>query len=396
MSGKNTSIKISKSLLCKVAKLYKVNEKQRPFVASSTYKTLAPFLLEQIMYQEKAKKKLVGWPIAKLFFTSIALEQSTPMKVAQQKAATIYALSTQKPSTIYSLTGGLGVDDVCLSNYFDKVISIDTNSFLNDIARYNFNELGIHNIQRQTVSAEEFIAINNIKNSLFYIDPDRRAETNHNNKNVSSFAPNIFKIIPELIKKCNHIFVKLSGATDITWIEKHLQPSQIYVFSLNKEVKEILVVIDGKYKKSNISFISISSKNTFECKESELITLNNMTSTTPTSHILKLDGLFTKSLYLRNNLKPISKNTFFYFCKSKNASDFGKLLSVIWSFDGSFKQLENKLKNEKILHSSVLTRNWKLNSNQTKNKLNLLESNEYQLLIFGEGNKIKAFFCKFK
>src|SRR5690606_30410619 len=97
-------------------------------------------------------------------------EQSTSEAVAEYKAT---LLSGKK---LLVLGAGIGIDDIAFSKTFEKITSIEPNIELNDVSRFNFNQLSIHNIERIDKNALEFLSLNTETFDCIYSDPDRRDE----------------------------------------------------------------------------------------------------------------------------------------------------------------------------------------------------------------------------
>lgn len=142
------------------------------------------------------------------------------------------------------LAGGLGVDDWAFSRSFNHVLSIDPDEELNAIARYNFNLMDCTNIERLTLTAEEFLQDNNQRFDLVYIDPDRRQDGKRQIL-LSEHQPDVMALMPHLKKISSRILVKCSPLFDHEMAARETgQLDAIYILSQKGEVKEMLLSID--------------------------------------------------------------------------------------------------------------------------------------------------------
>lgn len=384
MSRKGNHLINNDDIQNKIAHLLTINKSRREFVASNLYPNEASFILEQIICQRKAIEKLPVFYSTQCLYTQKSLEQATSEKVAQWKAQFITAATTH-PNCL-CLTGGLGVDDYFLSNYFKNITSLDIDSELNEIVEYNLNQLSVKNIKRIELSCEEYLKLNSVSNSVIYIDPDRRPALISNNKNVSQFAPNILTIVPDLINNRNSVFIKLSGATDIDWIVNNLSNlKEIIVVSENHEVKEIFIHLEPNYNKTyNLSAVELGNSENLICYDEPTIS-QLKSQLNGSKYIFRPYSEIVKTNLLRDHKISISPNTYFFLTDDVSLTQFGTLYEVKQNVQLSLKKIKAFLNKHSITEASVISRNSKLNSAQTKKFLNLGESDNTWVFTLGKG-----------
>lgn len=395
MHRKNKAINLNEGTYLKIANLLSINAEQRPFVASRVYKEEASFLLEQIACQEKAKVKLKTYHKHKCFYTKLSLEQSTHERVAKYKSKLIASYSGNNLHLL-SMTGGLGVDDYFLSKYFNRVTSLDIDENLNQLARFNFDKLKAHNIDRLTDDSLNYKHHLNLEHSVLYIDPDRRWEETSNNKKVENFSPNIINLLPEIKDLALPVWIKLPGVIDIKWIQDQVLPSQIWVIAYKNEVKEVLILIHGKFNdQGEVKYVILDDQNEIIKDESSLQELIKHFLPSEGQYIFKPNVAFRKAQQLKNLKEAISPNTNLYFTESKTYKSLGLYQKIIWSYHGSLNKLKKELLKKGITSASVLGRNTKLNSLQLKAFFKLSESIDHQLIVCGsDKGKITAYFTR--
>lgn len=205
---------------------------------------LAVFVAEQSGLATKAKIKLPAFSKANCIYTPRSLEQCTNESVAEYKASKIGG------EILLTLAAGLGADDFALSKRFKRVVSVDNDPILNQIATHNFRSLGILNIERVTSDAETFIQTTKDKFDAIYIDPDRRTD-NERQILLSEHRPDVISLMPLLLETAKHVWIKCSPLYDIDMALKEIGTiSEIYCISLKGEVKEMLLYVEDHITKT--------------------------------------------------------------------------------------------------------------------------------------------------
>lgn len=168
----------------------------------------APLIASQVKYLQKAKAKLPSYYDAGCVIPSLAFEQSSGELAAANK--------DYLGEVCVDLTCGLGVDSFYLSKKFKKVISIERDPVLAEIAKVNFKLLGADNIEVVNSSAEEFVAENKgLRVDLVYADPDRRGENGRKLVTLADCSPDMEALLPSLEAMSPVIVVKLSPMFDV-------------------------------------------------------------------------------------------------------------------------------------------------------------------------------------
>ncbi|MCC6818732.1 MAG: RsmD family RNA methyltransferase, partial [Bacteroidia bacterium] len=136
----------------------------------------------------------------------------------------------------------MGIDDIALSKQFKEVVSVELNNELNNISIFNFNQLQIDNIDRITISAEEYLKQSNDHFDLIYIDPDRRSEEKRQIL-LSEHQPNIVELLPQLLNISNKVAIKTSPLYDHNVALQELSNiTDLIAISRFGEMKEMLIL----------------------------------------------------------------------------------------------------------------------------------------------------------
>lgn len=221
------------------------NEKIDPFELSLKHKEILGIPVElianQITARKKAKAKLPEWYKTEgiIFPPTLSMEQCSSEVTAKNKASIISG------DMLIDLTGGAGVDTYYLSKFFKKVIYVEQNSALCEIAKYNFNLLGANNIQVINTIAEDFINTYNKNASAIYIDPARRDENKNKVFKWSDCQPDLPQLQRPLFKIAPKILAKASPMLDIKAALNELKSvTEVHVVSVKNECKEVLYLQD--------------------------------------------------------------------------------------------------------------------------------------------------------
>lgn len=301
-------------------------------------------------------------------------------------------------NSVLDLCGGLGVDDIAFSKVFSIVVSLDSDEELNEIVKYNFKKIGINNIERITVFAEDFIANNTSKFDLVYIDADRRPAANSKKFLLSDCTPNIIELLPQLKLITNQLLIKLSPMIDLNYCKSEIENiKEIHVVSLKNEVKEVLLLIDfSKINSTLVKAINIINEQNIH----EFIELNLFDSASkesnendyfyePNASIIKanLSANYAQSL----GLKMIALNTHFFVGNELIENFFGRSFKIVESFPFSKSMMKSYLKKKGISKANISKRNFPINEAAIEKQFDLKTGGD-EYLFFTQNNQGEKLF----
>ncbi|MDJ1471486.1 class I SAM-dependent methyltransferase [Xanthocytophaga flava] len=191
----------------------------------------------QIQARQKAKSKLPSWfAIPTICYPSLlSLEQCSSESTALFKARLLSG------NTLMDLTGGMGVDTAAFSQQFEKVFYIEQNPELCEVTRYNFEQLGITNVQHISATSETWLSSFSQHVDWIYIDPARRNEAGGKVVRLQDCVPDILGLKDILFSKASHLLLKASPMLDIDVATNELKNVvKVYVVAVENEVKELL------------------------------------------------------------------------------------------------------------------------------------------------------------
>ena len=189
----------------------------------------------QVKYLQRARRKLPSYFAARCIIPSLAFEQSSSEECAAHKPLA--------GDTVLDLTCGLGVDSFALSHRFRRVVSVERNDVLADVARENFRRLGADNIEVVCDTAERFVAECAERFDCCYVDPDRRGARGEKLVRLEDCSPDVTVLLPRLREIARTVCIKASPMFDIDEAFRLFGECCVEAVSLADECKEVLITI---------------------------------------------------------------------------------------------------------------------------------------------------------
>ena len=206
-----------------------------------------PFALQQIAGWQTARRKLPSWAAIDgiIYPPHLNMEQCSSEQTARYKGSLTPDPSPSEKGTFVDLTGGFGIDFYWMSQQFGKRTYVERNADLCDIARHNFQQLGLE-AEVVCAEAEDFLKEMPPVDTLF-LDPARRDQHGSRTYGIEDCTPNVLELLPLLKEKADRIILKLSPMLDWRKAVSDLGGvSEVHIVSVDNECKELLLVISSK------------------------------------------------------------------------------------------------------------------------------------------------------
>lgn len=191
----------------------------------------------QIKYLGRARKKLPSYFDARCIIPSLAFEQSSSEECAAHKPLA--------GGSVLDLTCGLGVDALYLSRKFDRVVTIERDEVLAEVARENFRRLGAANIEVVCADSAVYVAECTDHFDWCYADPDRRGSKGEKLVRLEDCSPDMVALMPRLLTIADRVCIKASPIFDVEEAQHLFEGCSVEVVSLGDECKEVLIYIGG-------------------------------------------------------------------------------------------------------------------------------------------------------
>lgn len=342
-------------------------------------------MMQQLVQQIKGKKvALKKFPFLLkdniVFPPNLNLEQASSQATAEFKAGNL------EGKKFLDLTSGFGIDAYFLSQKFEEVTLVEQNTELLEIVKHNWTVLN-RNANFINENLENFLAKNQDKFDLIYLDPARRDE--HKNKKflLEDLSPNLLGIQDQLFNFSNEVLIKLSPLIDISYLISVLNHIvEIQIIAVKNEVKELLVFLKRNQNGENklITCTNLESDEpsfSFQYHwEKEAVSEYSEPLQylyIPNNAVLKSGGFNSISEHF--NLKKLHPNTHFYTSDDLRTDFPGRILRI--------EMIESKAvkKGEKY---NIISKNYPLTPDEIKKKYKIKDGGEHYL-IFTQSLKSK-------
>lgn len=319
-----------------------------------------------------------------IFPSYLSGEQASHNWVACQHARIAKSITDKFPSqsqrdiVLLDMTAGLGLDFIMISSslslHGDGCVAIELDPDKCIALRENLNRLGLYEASVLTADSLDYLKMTADDSiSILFIDPARRGTGNSRIFDPEDCQPDIVANWDMILRKADHVMVKLSSMLDLHQIIRLLPGiSNIVVISVRNECKEILIIARRKCALEEIDCINILyegehenlSFNEFKifaedlANNLEIIPLAGPTEIKkglylyePNSSVMKT--MAWNSIYNKfGGLKKLSKNCHLFISEVSHADFPGRILKIEEIID------RNRKKSLKGSSLNVVTRNY--------------------------------------
>jgi len=345
-------------------------------------------VVQQIIGRKKAKDKLP------LYFRSgnivyppgTNMEQSSSEETARYKSR--YMASASPGGIVADLTGGLGVDAYFFGVHHKKVVYVEPDLNLLQIARHNHQQLGLTSVDYFNTTAEAFLSSATHAIDWIFIDPSRRTAGNRRVASLSECIPNVISLIPGIFEAAGHLLVKASPLLDIQQGTRDLQfVKRIVVVSVQNECKELLFECERNFREKpvieavnllrNGHIASFAFRREEEDASSATFSAPLSYLYEPNASILKA-GAF-KLVGERYKLAKLHPSTHLYTANTFDSSFPGTVFRIMANVKPDFRKLTEYFPDGR---GTVATRNYPLSALSLKAKTGLRDGGNHYLIGF--------------
>lgn len=352
----------------------------------------------QIAARQKAKQKLPSWySIPEVIFPpALSLEQCSSELTATFKSRLVSGKS------FCDLTGGFGVDTFFLGERFEKVVYIERQEGLAEIAKANFATLSDTPQKFIVIQGDSmaFLSAHQEPFDWIYADPARRGSQNQKLYKLSDCEPDVVQYWHTMAEKSSGILIKASPLLDIKEALKELPAiAAVHIVAVKNEVKEILLVAEKSANTpAKITAWNLSGDHeehfAFDFEEEEKaipqVGMPEKYLILPSASILKAGAFNVFSE--RFGLKKLHQNTHLYTSSELPANLPARIFEIISEAKMDKKILKRAFPAGLV---NVLTRNYPQKPEVIKQKFKLKDGGEDFLVACTllDGTP-KAYHCK--
>ena len=210
------------------------------------------YALEQIAGRQKARIKIPSWAVkdGMIYPPHLSMEQCSSEQTARYKAGI-----AGKGELFVDLTAGFGVDTAFIAEGFQRVVSVERQERLCQIAAENHKRLGLKQIE--VICGDGIAYLHQMSHAdLLFIDPARRDAHGGRTYDISDCEPNVLELIGEMTQKADRVMLKLSPMLDWRKAVEDLQSiggrqvfvNEVHILSVANECKELLLIVSRDEK----------------------------------------------------------------------------------------------------------------------------------------------------
>lgn len=210
--------------------------------------------IAQIVGQKIAAEKVPSWAQTEgiLYPSHLSMEQCS------SEATAVYKAALMTGESFADLTAGFGIDCAFIAKNFKRATYVERQEELCDIARHNYDLLGLSHVTVVNGDGVDYLAQMNDVDWIF-LDPARRNKQGGKTVAIEDCEPNVASLWKALLGKAKRVMIKLSPMLDISLALQSLSfVSQVHIISVANECKELLIVLDRDYEAKEPTLICVN------------------------------------------------------------------------------------------------------------------------------------------
>ncbi len=374
----------------------KANASSDPFELSLRSQQFSPdtrkLVSEQVLSRQKIRKKVPSWAN----FDKIILPGPESIEQASSENTAEYKSELIGGGRLLDLTGGTGVDTYFFSKKASHVDYIEKDPVLAAIAGYNFDYMGIKNIQVLNQKAEEFISRSEAMGAYdtVYVDPSRRQLSEKVFK-LEDSEPDILKIQAQLNLLSSKLIIKASPFLDIQYAFRKVNHlGEAHILAVDNECKEILLLCDVSNTDKDLHLTTVNfskgerqqyDSSLFREQQSQAEISNPGNFLYDPNGAIRKAGLFN-SIALDFSLSKLSANSHLYFSDTLSQRFPGRIFELLDQIP-----FHKFLKKPLYKKANIAIRNFPISVMEIRKRTGIKEGGD--LYIFGTTDHQKnAFF----
>ena len=160
------------------------------------------YALEQIAGRQKARIKIPSWAVKDgiIYPSHLSMEQCSSEQTARYKAGI-----AGKGELFVDLTAGFGVDTAFIAEGFQRVVSVERQERLCQIATENHKRLGLRQIE--VICGDGIAYLHQMSHAdLLFMDPARRDAHGGRTYDISDCEPNVLELIGGYLYQSQHSY----------------------------------------------------------------------------------------------------------------------------------------------------------------------------------------------
>ena len=334
--------------------------------------------LQQVAGHRIALEKLPLWAATEgiVYGPQLAMEQCSSQATALYKAALVAGES------LVDLTGGLGVDFSFMARGLARATYVERQPLLCDIARHNFNVLGLNAMVVNGDGVEHLKSMP--QTDTIYIDPARRDKAGNRVFALADCTPDVASLAPLMLDKARTVIIKLSPMLDHHNAVAQLPcVEQVHILSVHGECKEMLLVLRRGYT-GNVTVHCVNDDELMQFALGDEIALPTVWDNAgippfvhePNASIMKA-GAFNL-LACRQCMSVMSKDSHLLVSESIAPHFPGRSFAVDQLSTMNKKELKAFMQG--VTRANVMVRNFPLRANELARRLRVADGGDLYII----------------
>ena len=362
-----------------------------------------PFALDQIAGRQTARRKLPSWAATDgiIYPPHLSMEQCSSEQTANYKKTLPQPLPIRRGGDTSSdedngvgnnslpvgragggsfvdLTGGFGVDFSFMAQGFQEAVYVERQEHLCDIARHNFDILGL---KAEVVCCDSVEYLHQMPHvDLIYIDPARRDDHGQRTYGISDCTPDVVALRDLLLEKADRVIIKLSPMLDWRKAVQDLGESyvhEVHIVSVQNECKELLLVLSETTKPLQVFCVNDGQIFTFIPASSQRHSFPSLPSSfqffyVPNASIMKA-GCFGE-LAERFQMTSLDRNSHLFVSDSEVPDFPGRCFKIERMTSMNKRELKEALTG--IHQANITVRNFPLSVAELRKRLKLQDGGD--------------------
>lgn len=291
------------------------------------------------------------------------------------------------------------MDAVALSKNFKRVVTLERDEILAEVARENFKRLGINNIEVISTSAEEYLEACKEHFDWIYVDPDRRGEDGKKRVLLEDCSPNILALSADIERVANNLAVKCSPIFDVDEAFRLYPGSKVEVVSVGDECKEVNIYIGtGSENREMIGARAIGKGEVWVERDAlPYPTTLQLTDNERYSHLVIPDVALQKSRLAKSILCEIcliESDNGYGFATEKSIEQrdetrhLGRVERIEWMGEYEPKKVRKELAQRGIKRAEILKKECPYSVSQITKQLKISEGGQQKIAVTKLKNRL--------
>ncbi|MGX8712828.1 MAG: THUMP-like domain-containing protein [bacterium] len=326
-------------------------------------------------------------------------EQASSEATARYKAES----GKWKAKSVVDLTGGMGIDTLAFARVADRVDYVERDASLCNLMERNLRALGMGNVSVHCADSLSWLATDNRRHDLLFIDPARRDTVGRKVAAFDDCTPNILGHLDLLRERGCRLMVKASPMIDIDLGCRQLGAvGEVHVVAVKGECKEVLFILGSPATEPQI--VCVDLKDIKDLKDPNVFSFRRSEEAAAPSCLCQALGAWLyepgaelmkaspyRLLGQRYGVQMLAPNTHLYTSGTQVAGFPGRTFRVVQEMKLDRREAARLVPDGR---AHVVTRNYPVAAEALQRQLGLKEGGELFVVATTVGQRRTGLLCE--